>query len=171
MYRFAASNKVFWPVTLPSRGEDGVPVEATAYIGYLYLSRDELRARDRNAVQAMGVGVPLESRLAEVDKLDAANVELLRTRIFNWKDIADNNDVPLPFSPETLDAMLADALLFNALLKGLFEASRGAREKNLSPGPGGASAPARNGATADSGTATTATAASPPATAAAPASG
>lgn len=152
MFRFANQSRVFWPVELASRGADGEPVTATAYIGYQILSRDELIDRDNDRLKVMGENLKFSDYLAEGVRLGKANADLLRERIFNWRDITDNDDAPLPFTRENLDAMLRDSLLFAALLHGLFEASRGAKEKNSLPGPGGTPALAQRTTDAGSGT-------------------
>lgn len=170
MFRFAAKNVVFWPVELSTRGAEGEPVTAKAYIGYRILERKELRARDRAGLMALGdTSKPFAERIADADRIEADNAALLRERIVGWREIVDNDDVSVPFSAENVAALLADDLLFKSLLRGLFEASRGAREKNLLPGPGGTPVPAQITATTGSGIATNDGATSASVTAAPPA--
>lgn len=168
MFRFAHQNRVFWPVELASRGSDGEPVTAAAYIGYQLLTDDELDAHNDESLRLFR-STDIDTRITEGNAVKKANKALLRDRVFGWRDIVDNDDVPLAFSRETLDAMLADPLLFRALLHGLFEASRGAKEKNSLPGPGGAPAPAQRTTDAGSGTSKADGATSPANTAPAPA--
>lgn len=143
MFRFAAQRKVYWPVTLQARGQDGELIEARALIGYHILTRDELQARDAALLQTVQASVDADV-LARARARDDADLALLRERIFDWKDIVDDTTgEPLTFSAETRDAMLADALLYRALLTGLIRASVGAREKNSSPGLAGTPARAQ----------------------------
>ena len=169
MFRFANQSRVFWPVELASRGADGEPIKAMAYIGYQILTDDELDARNDESLRLFR-STDIDTRINEGNALKKANKALLRERVFGWRDIVDNNDVPVTFAHETLDAMLADPLLFRALLHGLFEASRGAKEKNSLPGPDGMPAPAQRTTDAGSGMPKADGAISPAGTAPAPAS-
>lgn len=169
MFRFANQSRVFWPVELASRGADGEPVTATAYIGYRILTDDELDARNDESLRLFR-STDIDIRIADGNALKKANKALLRERVFGWRDVVDNDDKLLPFSAEMLDAMLADPLLFKALLHGLFEASRGAKEKNSLPGPGGTPALAQRTTDAGSGMPKADGATSPANTAPAPAS-
>lgn len=172
MFRFANQSRVFWPVELASRGADGEPVKSTAYIGYQLLDRDELRKHEAGRLHLIDAAKDsMADYVKQADAWDKTNIKLLRERIYGWRDIVDNADVPLVFSRETLDALLRDSLLFPALLQGLFEASRGAKEKNSLPGPGGAPAPAQRTTDAGSGTAKADGATSPANTAPAPVNG
>lgn len=170
MFRFAQLGKVFWPVELASRGEDGESVKAVAYIGYQLLDRETLRKHEAASLRLVDASKgDMAEYVKQADALDKVNVKLLREHIHGWRDIVDNNDVPLAFSDAALDALLRDPLLFPALLRGLFEASRGAKEKNLLPGPGGTPALAQSTTAAGSGTAKTDGEASPANTAGIPA--
>lgn len=168
MFRFANQSRVFWPVELASRGANGEPVTATAYIGYQLLTDDELDAHNDESLR-MFRSADIDARIADGAAIKKAHKNLLRARVFGWRDIVDNDDAPLRFAPDVLNAMLADPLLFKALLQGLFEASRGAKEKNSLPGHGGAPVPAQRTTDTGSGMRKTDGATSPANTAPAPA--
>lgn len=169
MFRFAKQGVVFWPVELPQRTEEGELVTGKAYIGYRIFSRTELRERSRKRLALMDEKLTSMQRLEQSDACDDFDNTALRERITAWRDIADENGNAIAFSHKLLTSMLADAPLHAALLHGLLEASLGAREKNLLPGPGGAPAPVQSTTAAGSGTATTDGARSPANTAGTPA--
>ena len=140
MFRFAAQNKVYWPVSLRVRTEDGM-VEEKAIIGYQLLSHSELRARDKKVLQLRidsmeeaGENLSERERLTQVlqqsDAHDAERRKLLTERIFDWRNIVDANDEPLAFDRAVLKAMLEDNVLLEDLWTGLMMASTGAVRKN-----------------------------------------
>jgi hypothetical protein len=147
MFRLANLGVVQWPVQLPQ--PDGSGERATIFVSYAILTREELRdeqrryaAAYRGAVAALGAEpdqATLDRLESEGDARDAAALDMLRTRIKGWSGIEDD-DGPVAFAADKLDALLAYELYAQPLLTGLFDASRGALAKNSSPGPAGAAA-------------------------------
>ena len=142
MFTFASDGKVYWPVTLRTRTDEGV-VDAKAVFGFVIFNRDELRERDKQAMQARIerqearetdgediTAAELRKMVQDVDGVDADKRAQLRMRIFDWRQISDAEGKPLAFDPATLDAMLNDPLIFEDLWIGLQQASLGAVRKN-----------------------------------------
>ena len=119
MFQFARQREVLWPVTVAVPA-DGGPQAVEIQIRYRLLTRSELRALAGAIAEAQGdtdalLGT-LDARLAE--------------RITGWEGIAGEDGQPLPFTADTLAALLDQPYLREAIERGLYAASRGALEKN-----------------------------------------
>lgn len=147
MFKFAPKGLVNWPVKLATRNE-GELVEHSAMFLFRVLTRSELQAEIARRL------VPAANALVEAMRQaksgeDASDVitramremeegdKLLRERVVGWRDIVDESGEPIPFSLETLNAMLEDPLLYGAIKQGLMDASNGAVAKNSQPGAAG----------------------------------
>lgn len=156
MFRFATDGRVRWPLSLEQMEEGGGSAAQSFIVVYQVLTRDGLKARDQ-ALQAYASAyraqIPADGQAdtaeaaAERLRLTEARVRdddaLLRERVKGWSGIVDEADQPIAFTAANLDAFLANALLRDALLAGLIEASTGARSKNSLPGLAGLPAPAQ----------------------------
>jgi hypothetical protein len=119
MFRFAAQREVLWPVTVSVPVDGGVaPTELQ--IRYRLLTRSELA----------DLGERLRATEGGERALMATLDGLLAARITGWEGIADESGAPLPFTPETLAAVLDVPYLREAIEAGLYAASRGALAKN-----------------------------------------
>lgn len=138
MFRFADLDRVLQPVEIGG---------GSLRVLYRILSRAELRARERAATLTVAGklrddGTPrteadvLALLDASIDR-ETGNEALLRERVLGWYDLEGPDGVPLEFTPERLDALLATDYGYRALLAGLMRASREGPEKNSSPGPAG----------------------------------
>lgn len=171
MFELDISNplEAWWPVTLTSRGDDGELVEHRVLIKYRLFTREELRERERAALERLSERAAMldadlpaaerESRRAQalqrLGEQGREETEALRARVIGWRRIvAQGSGQEVPYSDTVRDLLLADQLRFTALLDGLYAASRGVREKNSLPGHGGEPAPAQTTADSGSGTAT-----------------
>lgn len=156
MFRFAQDGRVRWPVTVEQVQEDGSTAPETFTATYRALSRDELRARDDAQMEyarkvralypeegASDTDAAAHQRRELADQRVQADDALLRDRVTGWDGIADPDGTPIEFSAETLAAFMRNALLRDALLTGLIDASAGARSKNSLPGLAGLPAPAQ----------------------------
>lgn len=145
MFRFAPQARVFWPITLEARNpETGEIAEGRAYVLYSLLTREELRARQRELTQTIASRITTAKTAEDLQQIiddqlaiDRKYDDELVKHIHGWKEVNSNDDQPLPFDETTLRAMLADPLLHKAFAQGLLDASNGAKTKNSSPGPAG----------------------------------
>lgn len=141
MYEFAPKRNVLWPVDMPQQSEDGSEAPPRRMlIRYKLLTRTELAARNAIIARSLvgnltGVTDPNEAEriIAAAEQRAAANAEQLRERVLGWRDPASGKAGD--FTAEEREALLEDFPTFDALLRGLVEASEGARAKNSSPGP------------------------------------
>lgn len=141
MFRRAQRNEVFWPVVLPDRQPDGTTQQTEIQVCFRIFTRAELKAR-KDRLQASAARVAnaraaravdeLESALADMKAINDADEAELRARIVDWKGVivSEEDPSPLPFSPEDRDWLLTDEARYQALLRALYEASRGAVAKN-----------------------------------------
>lgn len=138
MFRFADLNRVIWPVTIG---------EGTFRVDFAIFNRKQLRERQRRALEQMAGKINAEGAPKSADDvvamLDAATAredgdeaELL-ARVKGWFDVEDGSSQPVPFSVERLQAMLDTDYGFQALMRGLMQASREGPAKNSPPGPAG----------------------------------
>jgi hypothetical protein len=65
----------------------------------------------------------------------------VKRRVVGWEGIVGEDDQPLPYTPENLDALLSVPYLYQAIAAGLTKASIGAPVKNSRPGSDGTPAP------------------------------
>lgn len=156
MFRYAKDGCVRWPVTLTQLQEDGSEAEQTFSVLYHRMTRPELRERNehllaytqrmRDLLPQDGAALAAEA-IAERQALTLAQAAtddaLLRARVRDWYGVADQDGAPLPFSADLLGAFLDDDLLRGVLLRGLLDASEGAKSKNSLPGLAGLPAPAQ----------------------------
>jgi hypothetical protein len=168
MIKLAQDNVVWWRVNIPDRTEDGEIVEQPVRFRLRIYTREELKQRglDRGnrgaaeTAEAMRRLITVRTRqdidaaLADAQKAitrmaadDTLELEELRSRIVGWNadDIRGPDDEPVSFSEQLRDALLADEARYQALSRGLLEASHGARPKNSLPGPAGSPAVAQGG--------------------------
>lgn len=156
MFRFAQDGRVRWPVTLDQLQDDGSTAAQTFAVVYQVMTRDELRARDRELSEFMRQSRALlpaegaedtdaaaEQRQQLIDRRVKADDALLAARVKGWFDIADQDGAPIPFSAAALAAFIGNELLRDTLMQGLVDASSGARSKNSRPGLAGLPAPAQ----------------------------
>lgn len=151
MFKFAQQGKVFWPITLSARDpETGDVNQSKAYIQYSLLSRDEMKAREKQlakVLSARAIGIKdadaLNQLVEDAEAIDTATEKELLAHVHDWRDIADEAGEPIAFSTKLLKSMFADPLLFDPISRGLIECSKGAPAKNSLPGPGGTPGPGR----------------------------
>lgn len=158
MFELARERKVWWPVDLPNGiDEDDNVRTARVLVLFRIFTRKELsRTRLQLAEQMLtpkGRAVE-EDPIEALAKREAETEQALRDRVLDWKRIVDEDGQAVPFGQEVLDVLIEHDGCYQALLQGLHEASRGAKAKNSSPGPGGAPAPAQGSRTTGYGTAT-----------------
>lgn len=168
MIRLAADNTVWWRVNVPDRNDDGEIVEQPVRFRFRIYTRKELKEKALARANAGAVATAeamrklvgqrtreeIDAALAEAEAAIARmgdDEELaaqeLRDRIIGWRpeDITDQDGQSVSFSEQLRDALLADEARYQALRRGLLEASRGARPKNSLPGPAGSPAAAQAG--------------------------
>lgn len=156
MFRFAKDGRVRWPVSVEQVQADGSTATQSFAAVFVTLTRDELRTRDAAMIEytrQMRALLPTDGqpdtdansiqRQALTDARMSADDALLLSRVKDWDGIADQDDQPLPFSGDTLTALVNNELMRGVLLNGLIDASSGARSKNSQPGLAGLPAPAQ----------------------------
>lgn len=142
MFRFAQSREAYWPVDLPSRSVTGEVVTHRVLIRYRLMSRSELLEANKRLQAATarklaeyarkGETADLSAILDEMDRESRAEYEDVLARVTGWRDgdIADETGEPLAYSREVVAAMCEDQAIYQALVAGMYAASRGAPPKN-----------------------------------------
>lgn len=151
MFRFADRGTVYWPVPLRQNDDTGNVVEVTVHIGYALLSRKDLRARERAALERFGQkdlaavkDVAGMIALADaVTEREDGDTDFLVKHVTGWRGFSDADNQPLAFTPDRLRALLEIDAFYKPVMVGLHEASRAGPLKNSLPGPGGTPAPAQ----------------------------
>jgi hypothetical protein len=139
MFEFVRNNDCFWPVELPKRQDDGSILPVRVLIKFRLFTRSEL-IKKRDAITAVAeqlaaarAGAAPDQVLASLRAQEAMHEDQdaeVRDRIVGWRDIVDLDGNAVPFDTDTLEWLLDDEPRFEALRKGLYEASRGAVAKN-----------------------------------------
>ena len=152
MFQFANEGKVWWKINLVARNEVTGDVEdAPVMMLYRIFTRAELKQREKRLQAALGklrtakTDAEMQAATAEFDTIEQRNTADTIERVCDWRDIVSGADsTALPFSRESLKALLDDEAQYTRIASGLLEASRGARAKNSSPGPAGSQVPGQN---------------------------
>lgn len=179
MFKFAANHDVWWRIDLPDRDDNGEIVAVPVRFRLRIYTRAEMQARKldriRAGANALGEAMTALTQAATPEDVTVATAAVsaaieaitetdraldaeLADRIVGWNaaDVTDaDTATPIEFTPQLRDALLADDARYRALRDGLQEASRGARSKNLLPGPAGSTAAAQGGEGTGSGRAQT----------------
>lgn len=141
MFDRAQQGECFWPVKLPKRTEAGGIEEVEVLVRYRIFTRSELRARRRQITDAAeklaaakdsGEMEVLPTFITRQEQMESQDEDELRERIVGWKGIlvSAESGEELPFSEADREWLLDDEPRFQALRRGLYEASRGAIAKN-----------------------------------------
>jgi len=146
MFKFAKQREALWPVDLVAADRamdaDGNLVTHRVFIRYRLMTRDELaeaneattritaeRLREARGNDASANLVELMAVSREVEQ---RTYDDLLARITGWRegDIADEEGNPLAFDRGIVASLCEDTANYQALLRGLYAASRGAQAKN-----------------------------------------
>lgn len=133
MFKFAKKREVLWPVKIGVPRGDGSgeidQVEVRVHYKLLDMSEMAEAMRDTAVLDLGG--------LLAAEAMQASDARL-RTKILGWDGIVDaETGVPVPFSEDTLAALLQVPYVRKAFANGLWGASQGAAAKNSLPGPAG----------------------------------
>lgn len=110
MFKLAEKNEVLWPVTVPVPQDGGTVTEVEIQIRYKLLTR---------------------SRMDELPRLPAKEQDgALLDHITGWEGVQATDGKDVPFSRDNLIALLDIGPVQRAVVRGLYEASRGAPAKN-----------------------------------------
>jgi len=118
MFKYAATRRVLWPVTINSPTADGSGDVESSEVKVLF----ELMTRS-------------EAQEIEGDMDKAQHV--LPNKIKGWEGVYSDDDEPIPFNDETLNALLDLPYVERGFAIGLIQASNGAPAKNSKAGSGG----------------------------------
>lgn len=112
---------VEWPVTVRYPVSGGRVEEHEFSIRHKLLTRSEIN----------------DIRKGRLD--EAETLALFQRKIVGWDDrIVDQNNVPIEYSPETLEAVLEDQYIAQAIELAMYQAATGvAASKNSEPGSAG----------------------------------
>lgn len=153
MFDLAHLGVVAWPVTLTQQATDGTFVDTTITVRYRVFSREELRTRSQATLGKTLMRIhelvrdkanPDEIAGAAQDIDTAAREEegTLLDRITGWSGVGNaETGGEVPYSPDIGRAVIALEPHYQALWRGLLEASQQARPKNSLPGADGSPAP------------------------------
>lgn len=156
MFKEAESGVVYWPVPMLASDANNELKEVSVHVGYRVFTRTELAAKQSEmikratdtAAQLGSLGKGVDEVMASIENnRHAADADhaVLMERVVGWRAGADAEtgaQIELqPFSEAALRAALDREWLFNAMRNGLYQASRGAVQKNSLPGRAGTPAP------------------------------
>lgn len=138
MFELADKNLVWWPVPMPSRGDDGSIAPVEVMVLFHIYTRAELEARRRainqaatEVAEAREAPATLAAYLARQDEEATRQDAEVAARIAGWRGIFHaGTDTPVEFNPTNVSLLLSDEVRFRAVREGLLKASRGAVEKN-----------------------------------------
>jgi hypothetical protein len=135
MFKFARERVVLWPVEATVPAEDGTGTRSVKFsIRYKLLTRDELAEISREALRSFGATDIDQQIEALSDERLREETDRLRRHVVGWAGIVDENDQPLAFTTDNLDAILAVPYLYRTISAGLIAASSAAPVKNSKPG-------------------------------------
>ena len=136
MFKFAKKRQVLWPVTaqVPADDGSGAVRDVTFRVRYLLMTREELATVARQSLDLMRAG-DIDSQIeAMSEERVRESVALMQRHVVGWDGISGEDDQPLPFTADNLNALLAVPYLHRAIASGLSDASVGAPAKNSRPG-------------------------------------
>jgi hypothetical protein len=140
MFRYAKNREVLWPVIIevPSGDGTGQVVKAEVKIRYRLLTQTEIAERARTDLESAQQVESIDGMLAQIAP---ARLQERRERlighVLGWEGVEDEAGNTLPFTPDTINALLDVPYFYTAVELGLAEASRGAAVKNSVPGSAG----------------------------------
>lgn len=149
MFRLADLGRVWVPVVLPA--EEG---EQTIHLLLQLYTKDELRAREKSALQRTAGGFAdaaaaaktvedLERLFDEVTAIGDDDRQELLSRTHDWRGVGAADGEPEAFAPAKMEALLQFNWVFTRCRAALFEMSRDGTRKNSLPGPDGSPTPAQ----------------------------
>lgn len=137
MFTFATEGKVWWRVNLVTRNaETGDCEDSPVMLLYKIFARADLKTREKLLQTALGklrsakTDAEMTAASGEFDKIEQVSTSDLLDRVCDWRDIVAAGGDAVPFTRDTLKALLEDAAQYERIATGLLEASRGARAKN-----------------------------------------
>lgn len=109
MFKLQTIESVRWPVEVRIPRDGGKATKATFYCTFRVMEKRDIDEASRDS---------------------ADDAEFLARVVTDWEGVADENDSPLPFTPDNLARLTGRAYVRVAMLNAFHRAQLGATEKN-----------------------------------------